>query len=588
MPTMAKTIISSSPTKIKPTSGSASTTASVNERERRAKQRENIETADHYRGLRHAHGMNATEALQLEERLPGGTYYVDKRKLKQPYESKFQGLPSIGGIYNTSTPKMWPPETQYTMSQSRSEVYDSDLTKKVTTNKMSSSNRSSSVHSKGGMSMKRSQSMSAPSVVAAGEGTTGAVGPNISSRACSKSVGNMLKKASTASMTVDSAAHGLMASTCGDDDEPGYSGDHYGGQSSTLPSRRSSMNTVITTGSQRSSQISVMSGDKFPGSGSPKVALGPGVATVVSAVDSHGGLSKLQEALVECGRLMVADEQALDPVRQRVEKSLQHQRKAVKKHAGWLRSHDATSEPAAGSSYAEDDDGRSYDDRTASTRRSHARSHAKSLVPISSSGASAASLGSRTVTVSTEYLVGSKTNDLFQPASSKDPEQWAAMTLHSKDYNDELTEYMRVKNKPRNPFRDKEHTTMNRARKEQLNVPTDYRQGRRVERAGNYAVVIRPTSLMRASEVPYKDEIKQGLAYLAKRNVICYDMRIVETASTLKVHYCLFHCCLVSRCAIQCIPVSEYKYQSHSSIKLICLFRRCKISSTRLQGWGLL
>jgi hypothetical protein len=51
---------------------------------------------------------------------------------------------------------------------------------------------------------------------------------------------------------------------------------------------------------------------------------------------------------------------------------------------------------------------------------------------------------------------------------------------------------------------------------------------------GSLAVVIRPTSMVRDTEVPYLEEIKHGLAHLAKRNVICYDMKIVEIGATLQ------------------------------------------------------
>lgn len=425
------------------------------------------------------HELRATDTIMEDERRVGGRYYVNET-VRPYYEESFTMKPS-SSAYNESTPKSWPPDTQYTRSETRNIDYHSEIRDHTNTNTFGKKSYSKSLKKKiselpndlvaSSQSPRMREAITLQQFVEPSKTKVNKCSKNVYLALTPNRHGQYIEK------EIDS---GL-----------------YGG------------NSFYTNGYSSIGMASHNSDHSH---------------TSLKDDNSNNSLTSLQKTLVGCGHLKMSDHVEQIKKDNKINKAIKHQKNELNKHGQWLQSR--ISDARNNNEYNDDDN--NSDANTNLKSISQIKKN-NSLIGKNSITSSHAQKLDKIKNVNYKYLIGanvSHSSELIQTTVSR-----------NKGYDQESNNYLQIytTHNTENPYRPNERAdsmSMNRSTKVCKFNPLDYRQDSKVKKFGNFSAILKTTT--KFGDVPTKEAIDKSLAELSRSRLLQYDTRIIETGALLR------------------------------------------------------
>lgn len=278
------------------------------------------------------------------------------------------------------------------------------------------------------------------------------------------------------------------------------------------------------------------------------------------------GISALQSSLIACGKLISTENQISDQIESKIQQSiLDSGIRQSKVHAKWLIGLEPYQQSKIDiSNYSLS----SPPSLTSSSQSSSLSSNhpTQSLFSYNKSKQNKKSLNSSIFPKVTHHVKGSMLeNDLESKSPSKYPStkflsedsiisknsKKSKNNLKSKSnlsYDSDLAYHLHTETKDtsNNPFREKDRDSKNQysAAKSLISLrnhfvdPKDYSKDNITLNYGKYIASIKEPYV---SNIPSTDKVNKALVQLARRMIVCYDTKVVETGATLKALQDLRH-----------------------------------------------
>jgi hypothetical protein len=421
------------------------------------------------------HDLSATDTIMEDERRAGGRFYINE-SIQPNYEERFTMKPSAS-VYNESTPKSWPPDTQYTRSESRNIDYHSEIRDHANTNTFGKKPHSKSLKKKinespnGLLSSSQSPRMR----------EIGTLQQLVKTKVnkCSKNV-NLSLSPSRDSLNIEKEDGGLI----------GENSFYTNGYSSIGMSSHKSNNSH----------------------------------TNIMDDNSNNSLTSLQKTLVGCGHLRMTDK-VEQMKKNKISNALKHQKNELNKHGQWLQSR--ISDARSNNEYNDDYNENSYSNT--SLKSVKPKKNNKSVIGNNSMTSSHVQKLEKIKDVNYKYLIGANVNNSAELIQTT--------VTRNKGYDQESNNYLQIytTHNTENPFRPNKRSdsmSMNKSSKVSKFNPLDYRQDSKVKKFGNFSAILKTTT--NVGDVPTKEAIDKSLAELSRSRLLQYDTRIIETGALLR------------------------------------------------------